>query len=218
MLFMSFMTSPVPTPPQCEISVPMQRRYGSMRASTSALAPTVIARVPSSADGTPRAIGASAKSAPLAANAAAASRLTATVAVVMSTMVCPARACSTRPPAPKHTSRTCDSPGTHRNTMSARAATSATLAPASIPTPAPVHSATRAGTMSYPSTGFPDLRARLRHIRPPITPRPMKPRVAGSFIATLQHCRSRASLASPGPRRRPGGGLIDRPSTGAGRR
>ena len=150
-----------------------------MRASTSPLAPTVIARLPFSAAGTPRATGASAKPAPFSASAAATSRSTSTVAVLMSTTVWPARACAMRPSGPKHTWRTCGSPGTQMNTTSARAATSETLAPAR--TPAPAQSAIRSDTTSYPITGLPDLRARLRHMRPPIVPRPMKPRVEGSF-------------------------------------
>ena len=203
---MSFMTCPFPTPAavrdvrahaaQVRIDA---REHLPARADGDREAAVLGRRHPRAPPGRPR----SPRLSPRAPRRP--SRSTSTVAVLMSTTVWPARACAMRPSGPKHTWRTCGSPGTQMNTTSARAATSETLAPAR--TPAPAQSAIRSDTTSYPITGLPDLRARLRHMRPPIVPRPMKPRVEGSFnhrrcFPAFGNADSSSSLAE---RRRSGG-------------
>ena len=59
MLFMIFTTCPVPTSPQCVISLPMVSRIGFTRANTSGDPPTMIESVPSTAARRVRAIGVS---------------------------------------------------------------------------------------------------------------------------------------------------------------
>src|SRR5204863_409799 len=68
-LFISLTACPAPTGPQWVISLPMHARYGFSRSNTAVSPPTMIDSVPSFAAWAVRATGASAKSAPRAANA-----------------------------------------------------------------------------------------------------------------------------------------------------
>ncbi len=131
--------------------------------------------VPSRAAWAVRATGASANCAPRAAKATASSRARATGQVLMSTTVWPARTSEASPPAPRHTARTCGSPGRHRKMISARATRSAVDGAAV--TPSRPSASSGAGRVSWATTASPDFFARLRHIASPITPSPMKPSV-----------------------------------------
>src|SRR5260370_9615978 len=163
----------------------MHARYGFSRSNTAVSPPTMIDSVPSFAAWAVRATGASAKSAPRAANAWPRSRASATGVVLMSTTVWPERTRATRPSGPRPTARTCGSPGRHMKTISARAATSAAEpAPA---TPSPASAASGSARWSNATTAAPDFLARLRHMASPITPSPMNPSVVAIVVLLPPH-------------------------------
>ncbi len=154
----------------------MHPRSGRSRAKSAGSPPTMMLSVPSRAACAVRAIGASAKAAPRAPKAWWSSRASATGQVLMSTTVWPEATRAARPPsapAPRQTARTWGSPGRHRNTISARRATSA-AEPAAC-TPSAASAASGAGRSSKATTVAPDFLARFRHIGSPMTPSPTNP-------------------------------------------
>src|SRR5215211_1288047 len=147
-------------------------------------------RVPSCAACRVRAIGASAHDAPLACSCLAKSRVWLTDEVPRSTTTWPARMFFKMPSA-SNTARTCLALGRQRNTRSLCESTSAMDAATSAPSP---RSRVRgSGARSKAITRLPLLFTRLRQIGLPITPRPMKPTVLYSDIASpnLFHKRTR---------------------------
>src|SRR5215813_12466566 len=163
----------------------MHARSGRSHSNSAGSPPTMMLSVPSRAACAVRAIGASAKEAPRDAKAWPSSRASATGQVLMSTTVWPGFTRAASPPS-RQTARTCGSPGRHRNTISARLASSATEAAAC--TPSAASAASGAGRSSKASTVAPDFLARFRHIGWPMTPSPMNPSTPG-LVMPASLCR-----------------------------
>ncbi len=154
-------------------SVPMVASSGRMASNTAGSAPTMIARVPSTAAWRVRAIGASAACAPRAAAAAAISRASAGGEVDISIRTWPARSRPRIPPGPSTSSRTSAPPG--RQVITASAASTTSTAEAAARAPAAAIPASASGFRSKAVTGQDPLAIRLRHIAPPMTPNPINP-------------------------------------------
>ncbi|MPM90444.1 hypothetical protein SDC9_137565 [bioreactor metagenome] len=133
-----------------------------------------------------RATGASANSTPMAASFSPTSRADATVVVLRSTITCGLRGPDVRPLPPRLTACTAGPPGSERNTMSASCASSARLATrrASVSFTA----SNAASLLSNASTTPGCLSAMLRHIGPPITPRPTKPITGVALLFAVMAC------------------------------
>jgi hypothetical protein len=106
------------------MSLAMHSSSGLTRANTFSLAPTIASSVPSLAASRVRATGESANWMPRAEKRASSSRARFAGVVERSTTQLPGRRWVSRLPDPKHTACTCCPPGSDRNTMSARSATS----------------------------------------------------------------------------------------------
>src|SRR5882762_1746639 len=120
-----------------------------------------------------RATGASANATPTDARRSASVRATATVVVLKSTMMDGRFKTLANPSAPMQTCSTCRPPGSDKKTISARSATSCNdLARRAL---VPSNAAKAAEDMSKAITSPGCLSAMLRHMAPPITPRPTKP-------------------------------------------
>src|SRR5690606_5903686 len=122
----SLASCPLPTGPRCVARCPRRARTGRTRATSSAAPPQRKMSVPFCAPRTPPETGASTQRMPAeAASRAAMSRVARGEMLEQSTSNVPARAPAAMPSVPKTTASTAALSDTHRNTMSARRATSA---------------------------------------------------------------------------------------------